>query len=102
MSLIDLPGMTRVACKGQPADISAKLEAMIKSYISNPSCIILAVSAANGDLANSDAIALARDVDPEGRRTIGASLLFNAAQMRLLCAASAHVYFFTRATMPRV
>eukprot|EP00892_Ulva_mutabilis_P006287 jgi/Ulvmu1/402/UM001_0409.1 len=71
MSLIDLPGMTRIPVKGQPDDIADKLERMIMSYIRNPSCIILAVSAANTDLANSDAIAMARLVDPEGLRTIG-------------------------------
>lgn len=72
MSLIDLPGMTRIPVKGQPDDIAERLERLIMSYIRNPSCIILAVSAANTDLANSDAIALSRSVDPEGLRTIGA------------------------------
>jgi dynamin 1-like protein len=33
--------------------------------------VILAVSAANVDLANSDSLKLARSVDPQGRRTIG-------------------------------
>lgn len=74
MSLIDLPGMTRIPVKGQPDDIAAKLEAMIMNYIRNPACIILAVSAANTDLANSDAIALSRSVDPDGLRTIGTLL----------------------------
>ena len=74
MSLVDLPGMTRVPVQGQPENIASKLRALIMSYISNPSCIILAVSAANADLANSDAIALAREADPEGARTIGAQL----------------------------
>jgi replication fork clamp-binding protein CrfC len=71
MTLIDLPGMTRIPVKGQPEDIPARLEDLIMKYIKNPSCIILAVSAANTDLANSDAIALARNVDPDGVRTIG-------------------------------
>lgn len=75
MSLIDLPGMTRIPVKGQPDDIAARLDAMIKKYIRNPSCIILAVSAANTDLANSDAIALSRSVDPDGQRTLGTPLL---------------------------
>lgn len=74
MSLIDLPGMTRIPVKGQPDDIADRLERLIMSYIRNPSCIILAVSAANTDLANSDAIAMSRAVDPEGLRTIGAHL----------------------------
>lgn len=36
-----------------------------------PSCLILAVSPANQDIVNSDALDMARQVDPEGRRTIG-------------------------------
>lgn len=37
----------------------------------NVSSVILAVSPANVDLANSDSLKLARSVDPQGRRTIG-------------------------------
>ena len=44
---------------------------MILSYIRRESCLILAVTPGNTDLAASDAIKLARQVDPEGRRTIG-------------------------------
>lgn len=45
--------------------------ALIKSYVSKSSCLILAVSPANADIANSDALALAKTVDPTGSRTIG-------------------------------
>jgi dynamin 1-like protein len=44
---------------------------MILSYIRRESCLILAVTPGNSDLAASDAIKLARQVDPDGRRTIG-------------------------------
>jgi replication fork clamp-binding protein CrfC len=44
---------------------------MLMKYISKPSCIILAVTGANTDLANSDGLKMAREVDPEGTRTIG-------------------------------
>lgn len=44
---------------------------MILKYITKPNAIILAVTAANSDLANSDGLKLAREVDPEGLRTIG-------------------------------
>lgn len=40
-------------------------------YITNPNCVILSVSPANVDLANSDSLKLARSADPQGRRTIG-------------------------------
>ena len=43
---------------------------MIYHYISNPNSIILAITSANTDMATSEAIKLARDVDPDGRRTL--------------------------------
>lgn len=44
---------------------------MIKSYISNRNCIIIAVSKATEDSANSESLKLAREIDREGLRTIG-------------------------------
>mmetsp|Transcript_91179 Transcript_91179/g.181818 ORF Transcript_91179/g.181818 Transcript_91179/m.181818 type:complete len:546 (+) Transcript_91179:587-2224(+) len=44
---------------------------MCMGFISNPNAIILAVTAGNSDLANSDALKLAQEADPEGERTIG-------------------------------
>ncbi|KAH9948115.1 Dynamin central region-domain-containing protein [Amylocystis lapponica] len=55
----------------QPRDIEKQIRDMLHKYISKPACIILAVTAANTDLANSDGLKLAREVDPEGQRTIG-------------------------------
>ena len=44
---------------------------MIKEFICQENTIILAVIPANSDLANADALKLARTVDPNGNRTIG-------------------------------
>ncbi|KAJ4837000.1 hypothetical protein Tsubulata_022213 [Turnera subulata] len=71
MTLIDLPGITKVPVGDQPSDIEARIRRMILSYISQENCIILAVSPANSDLATSDALQLAREADPSGSRTIG-------------------------------
>ena len=71
MTLVDLPGMARVAVGDQPSDIEARIRAMAMEYIRHPTCLILAVSPANVDLVNSDALELARAVDPNGHRTIG-------------------------------
>ena len=71
MTLVDLPGITRVPVGDQPADIEKRIRDMILSYIKSESCLILAVSPANTDLANSDALTLSRLVDPDGKRTIG-------------------------------
>ena len=90
MTLVDLPGICRVPVGDQPIDIEARERAgrggraagsrppsqariadMIFSYIRRESCLILAVTPANSDLAASDAIKLARQVDPQGLRTLG-------------------------------
>uniref|UniRef100_A0A1A8F941 Dynamin-2 n=2 Tax=Nothobranchius korthausae TaxID=1143690 RepID=A0A1A8F941_9TELE len=71
LTLIDLPGITKVPVGDQPADIEQQIRDMIMQFISRESCLILAVTPANTDLANSDALKLAKDVDPQGLRTIG-------------------------------
>ncbi|CAG2208369.1 DNM1_3 [Mytilus edulis] len=71
LTLIDLPGMTKVAVGNQPQDIEIQIRSMVLEFISKESCLILAVSPANTDLANSDALKIAKEVDPQGMRTIG-------------------------------
>ncbi|KAM7259559.1 hypothetical protein ACFE04_015300 [Oxalis oulophora] len=71
LTLIDLPGLTKVATEGQPESIVEDIENMVRSYVEKPNCIILAISPANQDIATSDAIKLAREVDPTGERTFG-------------------------------
>ncbi|KAF8781557.1 Dynamin like protein [Argiope bruennichi] len=71
LTLIDLPGMTRVPVGDQPVDIEQQIRDMLLTYIKRETCLILAVTAANQDLATSDALKLAKEVDPEGLRTIG-------------------------------
>ncbi|KAK4328154.1 hypothetical protein Pmani_001429 [Petrolisthes manimaculis] len=71
LTLIDLPGLTKVPIGDQPADIESQIRNMIMTYITKDSCLILAVSPANSDLANSDALKLAKDADPDGIRSIG-------------------------------
>lgn len=71
LTLVDLPGLTKVPVGDQPRDIERQIREMVLKQISKPNAIILAVTAANVDLANSDGLKLAREVDPEGQRTIG-------------------------------
>lgn len=71
LTLVDLPGLTKVPVGDQPPDIEKQIKDMLLKYISKPNSIILSVNAANTDLANSDGLKLAREVDPEGMRTIG-------------------------------
>lgn len=66
MTLIDLPGLTKVPIGDQPADIETQIKTMIFQFIKRENCLILAVTPANTDLANSDALKLAKEVDPQG------------------------------------
>ncbi|XP_065147979.1 dynamin-1-like protein isoform X2 [Paramisgurnus dabryanus] len=70
LTLVDLPGITKVPVGDQPKDIELLIRELILKYISNPNCIILAVTAANTDMATSEALKVAREVDPDGRRTL--------------------------------
>ncbi|WVR03958.1 hypothetical protein IAU60_000957 [Kwoniella sp. DSM 27419] len=71
LTLVDLPGLTKVPVGDQPTDIERQIKNLVLDYISKPNAVILAVSPANVDLANSDALKLARTVDPRGLRTLG-------------------------------
>ncbi|KAI7862732.1 Dynamin central region-domain-containing protein [Spinellus fusiger] len=71
LTLVDLPGLTKIAIGDQPDDIEKQTRQLILDYISKPNSIILAVCPANSDIANSDSLELARVVDPAGKRTIG-------------------------------
>jgi len=71
LTLIDLPGLTKIAVGDQPTDISVQIHSLVSEYVSNPSTIILAVSAANVDIANSESLQLAKVFDPYGERTLG-------------------------------
>ena len=93
LTLIDLPGLVKNPVGDQPEDIeervdfsgiecliywhfkvsicSLQIRDLILKTIEKDSTIILAVSPANDDLANSDALKLAREVDPNSERTLG-------------------------------
>ncbi|KAA0721707.1 Dynamin-2 [Triplophysa tibetana] len=71
LTLIDLPGMTKVAVGDQPVDIEYQIRDMLLQFISKENCLVLAVTPANTDLANSDALKMSKEVDPQGLRTIG-------------------------------
>lgn len=70
LSLIDLPGYIQVAGHDQPPELKQKISDLCDKYIQSPN-IILAISAADVDLANSTALRASRRVDPRGERTIG-------------------------------
>ena len=70
LSLIDLPGYIQVSGLDQPTELKQKISELCDRYIQPPN-VILAISAADVDLANSTALRASRRVDPRGERTIG-------------------------------
>ncbi|KAI4180805.1 MAG: hypothetical protein LQ346_006914 [Caloplaca aetnensis] len=70
LSLIDLPGYIQVSGLDQPPELKQKIADLCDKYIQPPN-VILAISAADVDLANSTALRASRRVDPRGERTIG-------------------------------
>ncbi|KAJ8692742.1 mitochondrial dynamin GTPase Msp1 [Pleurotus ostreatus] len=70
LTLIDLPGYVQIASMDQPETLKEKIAQLCDKYIREPN-IILAVCAADVDLANSPALRASRKVDPLGLRTIG-------------------------------
>ncbi len=91
LTLVDLPGLTKVPVGDQPRDIEKQIRDMLLKYISKPACIVLAVTAANTDLANSDGLKLAREVDPEGTRTIGVLTKVDLMCYIFSCLVSFHI-----------
>nr|AVL92732.1 myxovirus (influenza virus) resistance 1 [Microtus arvalis] len=71
LTLIDLPGITRVAVGNQPADIGQQIKRLIKTYIQKQETINLVVVPSNVDIATTEALSMAQEVDPDGDRTIG-------------------------------
>lgn len=71
LTLIDLPGITRVPVGKQPANIEEITKTMATKYCKDPMTIILCVIQANSDIAVSDGLQMAKEIDREGKRTLG-------------------------------
>lgn len=70
LSLVDLPGYIQVEAADQPTELKSKIRQLCEKYLAEPN-IILAISSADVDLANSSALRASKTVDPNGSRTIG-------------------------------
>ncbi|KAG7463692.1 hypothetical protein MATL_G00179310 [Megalops atlanticus] len=71
LTLIDLPGIARVAVKGQPENIGDQIKRLIRKFIMRQETINLVVVPSNVDIATTEALKMAQEVDPEGQRTLG-------------------------------
>lgn len=71
LTLVDLPGITRVPIHGQPENIEEITKDMCRYYCKDENTIILCVIPANQDLSTQDSIVMAKQLDPDGSRTLG-------------------------------
>uniref|UniRef100_K7GD02 MX dynamin like GTPase 1 n=1 Tax=Pelodiscus sinensis TaxID=13735 RepID=K7GD02_PELSI len=71
LTLIDLPGIARVAVGNQPQDIGEQIKKLIKKFIDKQETINLVVVPSNVDIATTEALKMAQEVDPDGERTLG-------------------------------
>ncbi|XP_071228704.1 interferon-induced GTP-binding protein Mx2 isoform X2 [Salvelinus alpinus] len=71
LTLIDLPGIARVAVKGQPENIGEQIKRLIRKFITKQETINLVVVPCNVDIATTEALKMAQEVDPQGGRTLG-------------------------------
>ncbi|KAK2908543.1 hypothetical protein Q8A67_004380 [Cirrhinus molitorella] len=71
LTLIDLPGIARVAVKGQPENIGDQIKRLIRKFVTKQETINLVVVPCNVDIATTEALQMAQEEDPEGERTLG-------------------------------
>ncbi|KAK2862440.1 hypothetical protein Q5P01_001973 [Channa striata] len=71
LTLIDLPGIVRVAVKNQPVNIGDQIKRLIQKFITKQETISLVVVPSNVDIATTEALKMAQEVDPDGERTLG-------------------------------
>ena len=71
LTIIDLPGITKVPVEGQEQNIEEITKNLTSKYISDPYTIILCVIDANQDITTSDGLFLAKQIDYYGKRTLG-------------------------------
>ncbi|CAN0402515.1 unnamed protein product [Lampetra fluviatilis] len=71
LTLIDLPGIARVALAGQAVDIETQIKDLIRDHIDRQETINLVVIPCNVDIATTEALKMAQAVDPTGERTLG-------------------------------
>ncbi|XP_028656376.2 interferon-induced GTP-binding protein Mx-like [Erpetoichthys calabaricus] len=71
LTLIDLPGIARVAVGDQPSDIGEQIKCLIQTFIEKQETIILVVVPSIVDIATTEALKMAKEFDPAGQRTLG-------------------------------
>nr|GMD19439.1 dynamin-related protein 4C-like [Ipomoea batatas]GME00877.1 dynamin-related protein 4C-like [Ipomoea batatas]GME03640.1 dynamin-related protein 4C-like [Ipomoea batatas]GME12622.1 dynamin-related protein 4C-like [Ipomoea batatas] len=70
LTMVDLPGITRVPVHGQPEDIYEQISNIIMEYITPEESIILNVLSASVDFSTCESIRMSQKVDKTGERTL--------------------------------
>ena len=71
LTIIDLPGIVRTIVDGQNKNVMEQVQNMLSHYLKQTRTVVLAVIPANVDIATSEILEKANQVDPEGERTVG-------------------------------
>ncbi|KAL8543637.1 hypothetical protein ACS0TY_004274 [Phlomoides rotata] len=70
LTMVDLPGITRVPVQGQPQDIYEQISNIITEFITPEESIILNVLSASVDFSTCESIRMSQCVDKSGQRTL--------------------------------
>ena len=70
LTMVDLPGITRVPVHGQPENIYDQIRDIIMEYIKSEESIILNVLSATVDFPTCESIRMSQSVDKTGERTL--------------------------------
>ncbi|RAL39963.1 hypothetical protein DM860_008103 [Cuscuta australis] len=84
LTMVDLPGITRVPVKGQPHDIYEQIRDIIMEHITSEESIILNVLSATVDFPTCESIRMSQAVDPTGKRTLAVVTKADIAPQGLL------------------
>jgi GTPase SAR1 family protein len=71
LTLVDLPGLIHSETKSQTTQDIELVSKLVAEYMKYPRSIILAVVSAKNDIGNQIVLRRAREVDPQGKRTLG-------------------------------
>ncbi|KAJ2979473.1 hypothetical protein NQ176_g3234 [Zarea fungicola] len=71
LTMVDLPGLFRAGNRDQSSKDAKIVHKMVRGYVQNPRSIILAVVSAKNDFALQEITEMARELDPNGTRTLG-------------------------------
>ncbi|KAI6888765.1 hypothetical protein KC360_g4596 [Hortaea werneckii] len=71
LTILDIPGLIQATSKSVKKEDTLISHELVKLYISDERTLILAIVSATNDLVNQNVTEKTREVDPEGKRTLG-------------------------------